>query len=65
MLVLIEDFGFGTDEKKSTRIYKFIERLQAMIDTRAEQYDNAIAVGLRNRLHNLGVEYAVEDSDNV
>lgn len=56
MLVLIEKFGFGTKEG-STRIYKFVEELQNVIDLGATQYDDAVAEGLRNRLHNLGIEY--------
>ncbi len=56
MLVLIEQFGFGTTEN-STRIHRFVKALQDTIDTGAEYYDDAVAEGLKNRLHNLGVNY--------
>lgn len=62
LLVLIEEFGFGTT-KNSTRIHRFIARLQNIIDTNAEHYDDAVAIGLRNQLHRLGVEYKGE-ADN-
>jgi hypothetical protein len=56
MLVLIEEFGFGTKED-STRLPRFVKALQDTIDTNAEQYDDAVAEGLRNRLSNLGVNH--------
>lgn len=56
MLVLIEQFGFGTKED-STRLPRFVKALQDKIDTNADHYDDAVAEGLRNQLHNLGVEY--------
>ena len=62
MLVLIEEFGFGT-KPRSTRLKRFVKALQETIDTNAEWYDDAVAEGLRNRLHNLGVEYGKEDAE--
>ncbi len=56
MLVLIEEFGFGTKED-STRLPRFVKALQDTIDINATQYDDAVAEGLRNRLHNLGIDY--------
>lgn len=56
MLALIEQFGFGTKED-STRLPRFVKALQEIIDTSADYYDDAMAEGLRNKLHNLGVEY--------
>lgn len=56
MLVLIEQFGFGTKED-STRLPRFVKALQDVIDINSEQYDDAVAEGLRNRLNNLGVTY--------
>ena len=56
MIALVEDFGFGT-KAGSTRLYKFVEKMQTIIDFGAEQYDTAVSEGLRNRLQNLGVEY--------
>ena len=59
MLVLIEHFGFGTKEG-STRVYKFIDALQKTIDFSAEYYDDAMAEGLRNKLHEYGVDFRRE-----
>lgn len=56
MLALVEEFGFGTTAQ-STRILRFIKRLQSIIDVNAEHYDDAVAIGLRNKLHGLGIEY--------
>lgn len=56
VLALVEEFDFGTNER-STRIPRFIARLQTIIDTNAEYYDDAVAYGLRNKLHNLGIDY--------
>lgn len=56
MLALIEEFHFGTT-KNSTKLTRFIARLQSIIDTNAEFYDDAIAIGLKNQLSDLGVEY--------
>lgn len=56
ILALVEEFGFGTTEQ-STRIPRFIERLQSIIDVNAEHYDDAVAIGLRNKLHGWGIEY--------
>lgn len=57
LLVLIEEFGWGTDEKKATRIPRFMKALQEIIDINAEKFDDAVAEGLRIRLHNLGVDF--------
>ena len=56
MIVLVEEFGFGTKED-STRLPRFVKALQDTIDTGAQYYDDAVAEGLRNKLHNLGVDY--------
>lgn len=56
ILAAIEEFGCGT-AAHSTKIHKFINRLQSIVDTSAEFYDDAVAIGLRNRLHGLGIEY--------
>lgn len=56
VLALIEEFDFGTKEQ-STRIPRFIAKLQDVIDTNADFYDDAIAEGLKNKLHNYGIEY--------
>lgn len=41
--------------KRFPELYK--RQAMQVIDTSAEWYDDAVAEGLRNRLHNLGVEY--------
>ena len=56
ILALVEEFGFGTTEQ-ATRIPRFVNRLQGIIDVNAEHYDDAVAIGLRNKLHGLGIEY--------
>jgi hypothetical protein len=56
ILALVEEFGFGTTGN-ATRICRYIAKLQSIIDTNAEHYDDAVAEGLRNKLHNLGIEY--------
>jgi hypothetical protein len=49
-LVLVEQ---GREEEIPT----FISSLQEIVDTSADHYEDAVAEGLRNRLHNLGIEY--------
>lgn len=56
MLVLVEEFGFGTKEG-STRLQRFVKALQDKIDTNADYYDDAVAEGLKNQLSYLGVSY--------
>ena len=60
IIALVEEFGFGTTEN-STRLHRFIAKLQEVIDTNAEYYDNAVVEGLHNKLHNLGVDYNLRD----
>lgn len=60
MIVLIEEFGFGTNSR-STRLNRFIRKLQEVIDTNSDHYDDAVAVGLKNKLHGYGVEYKTRD----
>lgn len=57
MLTLIEDFGFGTDEKSSTRLAKFVCGLQERIDGAADKFDDAMREGLRIKLEKHGVHY--------
>ena len=56
MLALIEEFGFGTNAR-STRILRFRDALQKIIDTNADFYTDAVAEGLKSRLHNYGIDY--------
>lgn len=56
MIALVEEFGFGTTPN-STRIGRFIAKLQEVIDTNAEFYDNAVVEGLHNKLQRLGIDY--------
>ena len=50
LLVLVEQ-GRGME------IPTFLSSLQEIVDTSADHYEDAAAEGLRNRLHNLGIEY--------
>ena len=56
VLALIEGFDFGT-AKNATRIPSFIARLQEIVDINAEYYGDAVAFGLKNKLHAYGIEY--------
>lgn len=57
LIVLIEEFGWGTDEKRATKIPRFMKALQETIDINADKFDDAVAEGLRIRLHNLGIDF--------
>ena len=57
LIVLIEEFGWGTDKEKATRIPKFIKALQEIIDMHSLKFDDAVAEGLRIRLHNHGIDF--------
>lgn len=56
LIALVEEFGFGTTET-STRLNRFAAKLQEVIDTSAEYYDEAVVEGLHNKLHALGIDY--------
>lgn len=56
MIVLVEEFNFGTTAK-STKILRFVDALQKVIDTSADFYEDAVVEGLHNRLHDLGIDY--------
>lgn len=56
LIALVEEFGFGTTET-STRLNRFVAKLQDVIDTSAEYYDEAVVEGLHNKLHALGIDY--------
>ena len=60
MIALVEEFGFGTTEN-STRLNRFVSKLQEVIDTSAEYYDNAVVEGLHNTLHALGIDYTLRE----
>lgn len=60
MIVLIKEFRFGT-KPDSTRLNHFMEALGKLVDDSADKYDDAVVIGLRNQLHNLGVEYTVKE----
>jgi hypothetical protein len=63
ILALVEEFGFGTSEK-STKIHRFVKRLQSIIDVNADFYDDAVAIGLRNKLRGYGVDYGGENNES-
>ncbi len=52
MLTLIEEFGFG---KK--RLKRFRDGYQRNIDFNSDYYGDAVAEGLKSRLHSHGYEY--------
>lgn len=56
MLAFIEVTRCGT-AANSTKLKKYVAALQSIIDTNALFYEDSVAIGLRNRLHDLGVEY--------
>ena len=56
MVAVIEVFHCGTSSN-STKLKEYVAALQDIIDTNAIFYDDAVAIGLRNKLHDLGVEY--------
>ena len=64
VLALIEEFDFGTTEN-ATRIPRFIAKLQEIVDVNAEYYDDAVAEGLKNKLHGLGIEYNLGKDDGA
>ena len=56
MLALIEEFDFGT-AANSTRLHRYLKKLQEVIDVNSEFYDDAVAEGLHNKLPAYGIEY--------
>lgn len=56
MLAVIEVFHCGTSAN-STKLKEYITALQSIIDTNALFFEDSVAIGLRNRLHERGVEY--------
>lgn len=64
ILVLIQDFGWGHG-KNARRVKRFVECFQNVIDTNADYYDDAVAYGLNNRLHDLGIYYVIGDRGNA
>lgn len=62
ILAVVEVFHCGT-APNATRIGKYVAKLQEIIDTNAEYYDNAVVEGLHNKLHNLGVDYNLRGTE--
>jgi hypothetical protein len=56
MLAVIEVFKCGTSAN-STKLKEYVAALQSIIDTNAEFFEDSVAIGLRNRLYDLGVAY--------
>ena len=56
ILALVEEFGFGTSSH-STKVNRFVKRLQSIIDVNADFYEDAVAIGLRNKLKDYGIDY--------
>ena len=58
IITMIEAFGYGTNvRREDSRIKKFMDSLQELIDLAAGRYGDAMAEGLRKRLHDLGIDY--------
>ena len=57
LLVYIEKTGIEPTEDDA-KVKEFVAALQDTVDLNAEYYDDAVAEGLRNQLHNIGVDYA-------
>lgn len=58
ILALVEEFGFGTSAQ-STKVQRFVKRLQSIIDVNADFFEDAVAIGLRNKLRDIGIEYSL------
>ena len=56
MLAVIKVFKCGTSAN-STKLDEYVSELQNIIDINAEFFEDAVAIGLRNQLHDLGVKY--------
>lgn len=56
MLVLIQEFGFGTKEN-STRLKRYMEKMQGYVDYNCELYDEDFVAGMIRQLKEHGVEY--------
>lgn len=56
MIVQIDYEKYGT-RKGSTRLERHVRRVSEIVDLAADFYDDAMAEGLRNQLHERGVEY--------
>lgn len=58
LIVLIEEDHYGKNiERDDSRLRRFAENLQELIDYTAGRYDQAMAEALRRRLHNHGIDY--------
>ena len=58
IIVMIEKFDFGTNVRRDdSRIRAFMDYYQEVMDYSAERYGDAMAEGLRKRLHDLGIDY--------
>ena len=57
-IVLIETQGYGTNTKRpDSRLKRCYDEVQKIIDFAAGRYGDAMAEGLRKRLHDLGIDY--------
>ena len=55
--MLMATLLYFAENDREEEIPGFIDFVQKTVDTSAEYYEDAVAEGLRNRLHNLGIEY--------
>lgn len=56
IIAVVEVFHCGTAQN-ATKIGRYVAKLQEVIDTNAEFYDNAVVEGLHNKLQRLGIDY--------
>ena len=58
IITMIEKGGYGTNvRREDSRIRQFMDYYQELMDFAAERYGDAMAEGLRKRLHDLGIDY--------
>jgi hypothetical protein len=60
MLVLIQEFGFGT-RKDATRLKKYAEEMQRYIDDNCKLYDEVFIEGMKRQLKAHGIDYVVKE----
>ena len=57
-IVLIEEFGFGSNTRRpDSRVKRYFDKLQELVDFAGTRYGDALAEALRKRLHYLGIDY--------
>ena len=58
IITLIENDRYGKNVRRAdSKIRAFMDYYQEVMDYAAERYGDAMAEGLRKRLHDLGIDY--------